>query len=255
MTRGIVAQDSVERDDWDRHWEDLEEVTAVNPAQKYRRTLILAALDLDRAPHAKILDIGSGLGDLLVDLHALYPGIPKIGIELSRRGVEIASRRLPQARFLQRNLIADNNNPAEYRAFATHAVCSEVLEHVDDPVRLLRNSQSYLAPGCRLVVTVPGGPKSQFDLGIGHRRHFTPHDLQNVLSEAGFRVEYTSGAGFPFFNLYRLMVILRGKRLVTDAEDKPSVLLKIVSRIFDWLFVLNLSRSALGWQTIGVARL
>ena len=253
--REILAQNVVERDDWDRHWKDLAEGTAVNPAQEYRRTLILAALDLDRAPAPKVLDIGSGLGDLLVDLHALYPNIPKVGIELSRSGSEIASRRLPQARFLQRDLIGGRDDPGEYRAFATHAVCSEVLEHVDDPVRLLRNSQPYLAPGCWLVVTVPGGPKSQFDLHIGHRRHFTPQELRDVLSKAGFKVDYTTGAGFPFFNLYRLLVILRGKRLVADSEGEPSALLKLVSHIFDQLFRLNLSKSALGWQTIGIARL
>jgi SAM-dependent methyltransferase len=253
--RELLARDVIVRDDWDRHWKDLAEGTAINPAQAYRRALILAALDLDRAPAAKILDIGSGLGDLLVDLQARYPGIPKVGLELSRSGVEIASRRLPQVHFLQRDLTGGHNDPGDYRAFATHAVCSEVLEHVDDPVLLLRNSQPYLAPGCRLVVTVPGGPKSQFDLHIGHRRHFTPQDLRDVLSKAGFKVEYTTGAGFPFFNLYRLLVILRGKQLVADSERKPSVLLKIVSQIFDWLFKFNLSKSALGWQTIGVARL
>jgi 2-polyprenyl-3-methyl-5-hydroxy-6-metoxy-1,4-benzoquinol methylase len=36
-------------------------------------------------------------------------------------------------------------------------VCSEVLEHVDRPRELLANAAAYLAPGCRLVVTVPGG--------------------------------------------------------------------------------------------------
>jgi hypothetical protein len=50
-------------------------------------------------------------------------------------------------------------------------------------------------------------------------------------------------------------VILRGKRLIAVAEGKPSALLKFVSRVYDHLLKLNLSRSALGWQTIGVARL
>ena len=249
-----VAKDSVDHDDWDRHWKELGETAIVNPAQGYRRRLILTALDLGRALAPKILDIGSGLGDLLVDLHALYPDIPKVGIELSHSGVEIASRRLPQARFLQRNLVAGHDDPGEYRAFATHAVCSEVLEHVDDPVRLLQNSRPYLAPGCRLVVTVPGGPQSQFDLHIGHRRHFTPQDLHDVLSQAGFKVEYTTGAGFPFFNLYRLLVILRGKRLVADAEGEPSHAFRAACAIFRALFKCNISHSPIGWQTLAVAR-
>lgn len=229
-------------------------VTAVNPAQKYRRHLILEALKLYLAKDATLLDIGSGLGDLLYDVHALFPNIPKLGLELSESGVEISRRRLPQATFRQCDLIAGGGDPGRYRCFATHAVCSEVLEHVDDPVRLLKNARPYLASGCRMVVTVPGGPKSQFDLHIGHRRHFTPTDLDQVLKSAGFTVEFTSGAGFPFFNLYRLMVILRGKSLIADSQNVPSMTMKAVSFIFNELFRLNLPRSRFGWQTVGVAR-
>ena len=57
------------------------------------------------------------------------------------------------------------------------------------------------------VVTVPGGPMSAFDRHIGHRRHFSPDDLRAVLLAAGFQVERTTGVGFPFFNLYRLVAI------------------------------------------------
>jgi SAM-dependent methyltransferase len=240
-------------DDWDRHWQQYQESALTNPAQDYRRRLVLARLDLARADSPRVLDIGSGLGDFLVDLHALYPLVPKLGLELSRNGVEIATRRLPQARFLQRNLIAGNDDPAELRAFATHAVCSEVLEHVDDPVRLLRNARVYMADGCRLVVTVPGGPRSAFDRHIGHRRHFTPGDLRKLLQDAGFDVEFSTGAGFPFFNLYRLLVVLRGEQLVDDARGEPGQLLKAVSAVFRLLFKLNLPRSPLGWQMLAVA--
>ena len=200
------------------------------------------------------MDIGSGLGDFLRVLDGIYPDVPKLGLEYSQSGVEIARRRLPTATFLQRDLIAGNDEPGEHRGFGTHAVCSEVLEHVDDPVRLLRNARPYMADGCRLVVTVPGGPRSAFDVHIGHRRHFTPADLHKVLTDAGFTVETTTGAGFPFFNLYRLTVILRGNRLVKDASGEPGALLKIVSGLFRVLFRLNIAHSPLGWQTLAVAR-
>lgn len=49
------------------------------------------------------------------------------------------------------------------------------------------------------------------------------------------------------------MVILRGERLVKDASGEPSALLRTTSSVFRLLFKLNLSRSPLGWQTIGVA--
>ena len=99
-------------------------------------------------------------------------------------------------------------------------MCSEVLEHVAEPVRLLRNAKSLLAPGCRVIVTVPGGPRSAFDRHIGHHRHFTAADLRGVLTDAGFAVERVHRAGFPFFNLYKLAVIARGRRLIADVEDR-----------------------------------
>ena len=249
----VPVNNDSKADDWDRHLSEYHGSARTNPAQEYRRQLLLANLALDPARAPRVLDVGSGTGDFLVELNAIHPGIAKLGLEMSQSGVEISARRLAQARFLQRDLIGGTDEPGEYRAFATHAVCSEVLEHVDDPVRLLRNAKPYMAEGCRLVVTVPGGPRSAFDAHIGHRRHFTAADLHGVLTGAGFTVETTTGAGFPFFNLYRLMVILRGKRLVEDAAGEPGALLKLTSAVFDVLFKLNMPRSRFGWQTIGVA--
>jgi SAM-dependent methyltransferase len=241
-------------DDWDRHWKDLGDSAQANPAQEYRRKLLLSNLNFDAANDARVLDIGSGLGDFLGVLDELYPRISKLGLEFSESGVEISGRRFPKLSFLQRDLIAGTDAPAEYRDFATHAVCSEVLEHVDDPVLLLKNARPYMADGCQLVVTVPGGPRSQFDVHIGHREHFSPARLHQVLTEAGFKVEYATGAGFPFFNLYRALVVLRGSRLIAEASEKPGLLLRVTSALFRVLFRLNISRSSLGWQTLAVAR-
>jgi hypothetical protein len=132
-----------------------------------------------------------------------------------------------------------------------------VLEHVDDPVLLLRNARRWLSPGSRVVLTVPGGPMSAFDRHIGHRRHFSPDQLAATMRAAGFSVALTAGAGFPSFNLYRSMVILAGHRLVsagdTKAEDTADgLLLRAAMSAFRPLFYLCLPRSPLGWQTIGV---
>ena len=55
-------------------------------------------------------------------------------------------------------------------------------------------TQALSAYGARYdVVTVPGGPRSALDLHIGHRRHFTPDDISQVLTDAGFKVEFATG--------------------------------------------------------------
>ena len=135
-----------------------------------------------------------------------------------------------------------------------------MLEHVDDPVLLLRNVRGWLAPGCRLVVTVPGGPMSAFDHHIGHRRHFSPGDLAGMLREAGYHVQLSAGAGFPFFNLYRGLVMARGEALVTDAaadaSDTPQAKLIAAAMLaFRPLLAISLPRSPMGWQTVAVATL
>jgi SAM-dependent methyltransferase len=209
----------------------------------------------DDSTPRRLLDIGSGPGDLALALRLAFNDAEILGLELSAAGVERAREKVPSATFLQRNLLEAREPEERFRRWATHAVCSEVLEHVDDPGRLLINAVPYLAPGCRLVVTVPGGPMSAFDRHIGHRRHYRAAELRELLERGGFRVEHATGAGFPFFNLYRLVVILRGRRLIMDAEQAAAGSgARLTMRIFESLFRLNLASSRWGWQTIALAR-
>ncbi len=249
----MVDASSTNIDDWDRHWKDIEHSIALNPGMHYRRDLILKNLNLRNDRNLRLLDVGSGIGDFLVAIAGQYPDISKLGLELSQSGVDIAQHRLSDATFIQKDLATAQDDPGKYRDFATHALCSEVLEHVDDPVLLLKNARLYMAEKCRLVVTVPGGPRSALDLHIGHRRHFTPDDLSQLLADAGFKVELAVGAGFPFFNLYRLLVILWGQRLVKVTSGKPGYMLRSAAAIFRILFRLNGDNSRFGWQILAVA--
>jgi SAM-dependent methyltransferase len=244
-------------DDWDRHWDAFSEANERNPAQAYRRRLALDLLERGGAPR-RLLDIGSGQGDFLALAAARWPQAELLGLEVSEVGVQVAAAKVPDARFRVRDLLAAGGSAGDDTGWATHAVCSEVLEHVDDPVSLMRNARDCLAPGCRLVVTVPGGPMSAFDRHIGHRRHFSPGELAELLRQAGLRVEQATGAGFPFFNLYRLAVIARGRRLVEDAVavdgGTTSLPARAAMAAFWPLFRLNAPSSRFGWQTVAVAR-
>jgi SAM-dependent methyltransferase len=245
-------------DDWDGHWTDFGDANERNPAQEYRRRLTLFLLGRAGQPD-RLLDIGSGNGELLAAAARRWPSARLSGLELSPAGVAESAQKVPTARVRVCDLLRETAPLAEEAAWATHAVCSEVLEHVDEPVTLLRNACGWLAPGCRLVVTVPGGPMSAFDRHIGHRRHFSPNDLTGVMRAAGLEASLAAGAGFPFFNLYRGLVIARGERLVTDASrearDTPQAkVIKAAMLAFRPLLSLSLPRSAFGWQTVGVAR-
>ncbi len=247
-------------DDWDHHWEAYGEAAQTNPANRYRRKILLDLLGRPVAG-STILDIGSGQGEFAVALAEMFPDVTIWGVEHSASGVARSRKAAESARvnvqFVERDLLTpvaleQGQPPAHY------AICSEVLEHVDDPTLLMANSKALLAPGCRVIVTVPGGPRSAFDRHIGHYQHFTAAKLSAVLSDAGYEVDRVLRTGFPFFNLYKLAVIARGRKLISDVENRtpdaePSKAESLIIKGFDAGFKLNRDDSHFGWQMAAVA--
>jgi SAM-dependent methyltransferase len=225
-------------DDWDKHWNEHAAMLALNPAVAFRRRLVIEMLSLsDANGPVRLLELGC--------------------LDLSVKGVEIAGRNVPAAHFFQQDFTQPLRLEERYHGWATHVVCSEVLEHLDDPVAMLRNVRALFAPGCRIIVTVPAGPLSAFAKHIGHRRHYTQRLLETTLHQAGLVVAELRGAGFPFYNLYLLATIARGKKLIEDAGGQngatPSLAARLGMRVFSPLFKLNLNRSNLGWQVVAIA--
>jgi SAM-dependent methyltransferase len=247
---------AVDADDWDAHWGSFADATERNPAQGFRRRLVLALLAA-HGPPQRYLDIGSGQGDLAVAVARKWPDADVAGIELSKRGVDIATRKVPRGRFRRFDLLSGQAPLPGFEAWATHATCSEVLEHIDDPRAFLASTRRWLAPGALFVVTVPGGPMSAFDRHIGHRRHYSADDLTALLDAAGFSILERGGAGFPFFNLYRRTVIARGERLVTDVDATQGVSFaaRAAMAVFNRLLAASRSRGNWGWQLYAAATL
>ncbi len=245
-------------DDWELHWQRFADSAALNPAQAMRHQLVLDLWGEGAADtSANFVDFGSGQGDFLQKFHRRYPDAKLLGLELSARGVAISRKKIPSGTFIVADLFSPSQEMDSYRGWAGGAICSEVLEHVDDPIAFLRAASQYLEANAIILVTVPGGRMSAFDRHIGHRQHFTCESLREILVRGGYRVEKIYRAGFPFFNLYRLAVIARGDKLVQEAEARPNgtigVLVGIAARLFGWLFKMNLRDSPFGWQIVAVA--
>jgi SAM-dependent methyltransferase len=259
VTEARTNADGSDQDDWDDHWDRFGEASLGNPANDYRHALVIKYLGHVPAG-STLLDIGSGQGQFAIDYKRRCPDVEVWGAEYSAEGVRraraTASAVGVDVRFVERDLLRPvalvDGQPA-----ATHAVCSEVLEHVADPVTLVRNSLTLLAPGARVVVTVPGGPRSAFDKHIGHFQHFTAEQLRAVLTDGGLAVDQVLRTGFPFFNLYKLAVVARGERFVRDFSAatpvKPSRLQDAAIGFFRRAFRLNRDDNRLGWQLLAVA--
>jgi SAM-dependent methyltransferase len=144
-------------------------------------------------------------------------------------------------------------------AFGT-VVASEVLEHALDDAQIVREASRVLAPGGKLVVSVPAGPDryGPLDRAVGHRRRYAKHDLRRLLAEAGMACEQLAGWGFPIGRLYDRWIqrpgLLAPGALRSSAAAVASG--RWLHRVGGWVFAVDdlfpQGSNAAGW--IAVAR-
>jgi glycosyltransferase involved in cell wall biosynthesis len=74
-------------------------------------------------------------------------------------------------------------------------VCINVLEHIDDDAKVLRNFYQLLRPGGHVLLLVPSDPRlyTPLDKTLGHFRRYTRGELTAKLAAAGFDVVATQG--------------------------------------------------------------
>ncbi len=156
---------------WERHW-----------WWRARRRLVLAHLERLRAeaPFGRILDVGCGSGPFFAALSALG----------SVEGVE------PDAELVRRSDWRDRIRVGPFdRSLALAGgygliLLLDVLEHMADPVPALCYARDLLAPGGRVVITVPAFRFlwTHHDEINRHQRRYTRRQLRAQVGAAGLTV-------------------------------------------------------------------
>ncbi len=69
-------------------------------------------------------------------------------------------------------------------------LCSNVLEHIEEDVTVLRHFQGLLSEGGRLVLLVPALKWlfNQLDRDLGHVRRYSKKELASKMERSGFRI-------------------------------------------------------------------
>src|ERR1700739_3586481 len=146
MMQRVAFSEKAERDEWSKHWESYADIASDNPAQGMRHKLILVAISRMPEKINLLLDVGSGQGDFLKLAASSHIAGELVGFELSKAGAAISQAKLPGAAFIEADLLNPPERLREYAGRADVAVCSEVIEHVDDPVGFLRSVRNYIKP-------------------------------------------------------------------------------------------------------------
>jgi SAM-dependent methyltransferase len=153
-----------------------------------RYASLLAVLAARHPTRGHVLEIGCGAGFFLAS--ASRAGWTARGLELSADGVEFARTRL------NLDVLCE---PAETMSLPDGSmdavVLIEVIEHLLDPLSVLKAARRVLRPGGTILLTTPNfNAISRWGLGVGwsilspgeHVYYFTASTLARLLTRAGF---------------------------------------------------------------------
>ena len=190
-------------DDYDAMWSRLADFLRYNPGARHRRRLVLRALRRHAPGATDLLDVGCGLGEMTAFLSTELPGARFTGIDFSGGAIESCRRRFPAHRFAVADVVNDEL-PAPFDA----VICSELLEHLDEPEAALVRIARSLKPGGTIVVTVPNGKVFDTERAVGHVAHPTVAALGAWFDTAGLHVVEARRWGWPGY----LALEVRGQR-------------------------------------------
>jgi len=163
----------------------LRDIVSRHPWWLARADLVVAMLEtLGIVQPATVLEAGCGWGTNLEALEAA--GYKITGLDVSRKILD----RLDQP---ERQLIEADLSQSLPGCVPTYdcVLALDVIEHIDDDLRTVRELGRLLEPTGRLIVSVPALPElySEFDEVQGHRRRYTAQSLRSCVEGAGLVVD------------------------------------------------------------------
>jgi SAM-dependent methyltransferase/glycosyltransferase involved in cell wall biosynthesis len=176
-----------------------------------------------------VVDVGCGEGNHLSFCAKFNPRI--IGIDVDGQALAVARSTLASsaARGVELHEATAEALPLA-DAFATRIICSEVLEHVDDPRQALAELHRIGAPGALYLLTVPDKLSEELQGRVApeqyfrkpnHVRVFERDALPRLAREAGLDVLSHSAYGF-FWSVW--WGLFWGCNVDLRAPDHPALL-------------------------------
>ena len=171
----------------------LSEIEDVYWWHRARRTIICRVLRRYARPDSLILDLGCGPGGTT---HSFSDIGRVLGADVAREAAVLTGARGVETMQMDATRIAAQPDRFDV------VTALDMLEHLDDDARAVREIARVLKPGGYLVACVPAYEFlwSEHDDAVGHRRRYVREGLERVLKGAGFHVErcaYTMTAVLP----------------------------------------------------------
>jgi SAM-dependent methyltransferase len=166
-------------------------------------------------PGYLVLEVGCGTGNVLNVLQKACEGGLVVGTERYFDGLPHAKRR-----YAGPLVQADARNLPFRKQFELIGMF-DVLEHIPEERETLLSLRKILAPGGKLILTVPAHQFlwSHFDEAAHHCRRYSSAQLRQSLAEAGFAIDFLSQFMASIFPLVWAFRKLGGPRGPVSQEE------------------------------------
>lgn len=196
-----------------------------------RRKIVTALIEHHRpkAGPLRILEVGCGTGSNIEMLQA-FGTVDAVEPDDGARALAEARSGLP----IKGGHLPDGVELADGRYDLI--VLLDVLEHIPGDLAALAALKAKLAPGGRIIVTVPAMPWlwSAHDVAHHHQRRYTARTLTDVFTRAGLRLRhrtYFNSVLFPLIVAARAVGKLSGREGGDDAMP-PRTLNRLLTSLF-----------------------
>lgn len=167
----------------------VETLEAFEEAKRYNRWIYERV-----ANHisGRVLEVGSGIGNIVGELVAAKDVTSIVATDICSDSLATLRDRFGWDTRVSTELWNAEDPPTESllaEKFDT-IISSNVIEHICDHERALKNIRKLLKPGGKLIILVPAHPAlySGLDEDLGHFRRYSQAELLRVHEAAGFQV-------------------------------------------------------------------
>lgn len=198
-----------------------------------RRKILGGIIESMRLPRpARILEVGSGTGGnlLMLSRHGDVSAL-----EMDENARRLSSEKT-QGQFAIRAGSCPDNIPFQGEQF--DLICMfDVLEHIDEDVETLAALRKHLAPGGRMLITVPAYQWlwSAHDVFLHHKRRYTARSLREVFRQSGLHIDrltYFNMLLLPLAALARLKDRISSSKKSSGTDIPPPLINSTLNSIF-----------------------
>ena len=226
---------------------------------------LISQISAGLAAGYRVLEVGCGTGNVLRVLERACPDGVVVGMDLFAEGLLYARERTSCF------LLQGDIHAAPFGAQFDLIGLFDVLEHLPDDERVLRDLHAMLAFEGTLLLTVPAHRSlwSYFDEASLHCRRYELAELESKLIRTGYRVEYLTPylAGiYPFVWVGRRLAALIDRRQADKAGRAADLMsgelriIPVVNELLTWMLswevrlLAGRCRLPIGTSLLAIAR-